>query len=745
MKIRRYTAGRTNVERLADQQSKIVPPGQIAAAEAAPFMAFADMLESAGDTVLAIKEAENKAIDADDANRFDLAAAKTENRLKINAAQAKAENWSPEKLLSANQETIRKFASLAGDISDRNRDKYAELIGINAENWAEMTRLESNVLRAQNTYNSANTTLEMLQGMGRWDDALTHIAKNRDAGVYGADEATKLALDVSQKQQTAGIENAASEILDNYMDAYRSGSGDAFLEALINDEKLPSEVKELAVKMVKNQQENFEAVDRKKAAVMKTRALAEMTQLEVAIKAGQPLPFSIDSWAMKYLGATDELDAQIMQWRKQMYLSTIKSVEVDEGYQQFKSLRTNPVVGGYIKNNVTNRKYLSREIAEATPDDATPEQAKDIHVMKVREAQFLDEGWETMFATAVRMLNPTLNNTIATELDEDTQRILTNVAKKIQGDIDPFQAAQEELEQDKLWRSDDQGMRARSEAYGSRNLNGKSVGVTEAQGAFKELLDNSFDAHPWINFNPQVFPQTYWSAIDPGQAGFTTENEQQEAFAYYEKFYFDEKMRGATPEQAAANANRQFTARFKLNNINGDWGIQKDGVDGDYNQVRLDWIDENADEVVLYGDGGLQERPISELDDITFQRPFEVAGEKIYEVWNEDGPLMRDVERTLPDGRKTVRREIVIKRIGGAQLAEADIAKIREETDKRIKKYMEDYETATTMLEAGNPYAKEKSINVVNEAEFKIAAERRRQRRAEEDARRRRGLVNDAD
>lgn len=757
MKIKRYTAGRTNVGSLAYAKGQIVSPGHMAGLAAEPFNQIADALGKTTDTVLVLKDAENKAIDAEDANKYDLNVAGTKDRMDRIAKQAKAENWSPERLVEANQKEIRDFLSSVGNLSERNRDRYAQQMGMIAESLAENTRLDANILRAQNARSTADTTLKLLENMGQFDEALSHIAKNRDMGVYSADEATAKALDTSQLKQAQEFDVAATQILDDYMDAYRTGNGDAFYARLINDESLPDDIKDAAVKKVENQQENFKAVEKQQAAQMKTYALADMTALEVAIKADQPLPFSIDSWASKYMGITDELDAQIMTWRKQLYVSAIKGVERDEGYQQFLMLRSSPEQGGYLKNSATNRKYLSREIAESTPQNATPEKQAEIHEMKVREAQFMDEGWETMFATATRsderlaaiaplwgrlMLDATISNNIDTEIDERTQEILTNTAQAIRDGIEPIEAAAQARDLDKLWDTDEQEMRARTEAYGSRNLNGKSVGVSEAQAAFKEVIDNSFDNSPWLNFNPQAFPQTYYSTIDPGQAGFSTENEQAEAFAHYERFYYDAKMRGATPEQAAQNANRQFTARFKMNNINGEWAIQKNGVDGDYNQVRLNFIDENSDEVVLYGDGGLQERPLKELDDITFQRPFTVAGDIIYEVWSGDGPLMRDVEVKLPDNRTTVRREIVIKRIGGKQLAEADIAKIREEADKRIDKYAREYLRGNASIKAGNIYGRADDYANVREFPGKVEAERRRQRRAEEDARRKYGVTN---
>jgi hypothetical protein len=207
----------------SDQQSKIVPPGQIAAAEAAPFMAFSDALESAGDTVLAIKQARDKATDADDASKVQLWKQKADNQFQINAKQAEAEKWDAERLREADAQVIREFLSKAGDVSERNRDKFAEVMGLQAENWAELSALEANILSSKRSVERLTEARKLAMAAGNWTEAESITEMGVEIGAWTAEQAEIDRIEISDRR-------IAKELGEQYAQAAVEGKQEAFMD-----------------------------------------------------------------------------------------------------------------------------------------------------------------------------------------------------------------------------------------------------------------------------------------------------------------------------------------------------------------------------------------------------------------------------------------------------------------------------------------------------------------------------------
>jgi hypothetical protein len=448
------------------------------------------------------------------------------------------------------------------------------------------------------------------------------------------------------------------------------------------------------------------------------------------------------------MGISPEMDNTVLQYRRQLILSEISTEKVNAGYQEYLVAREKNPKG--IDNSSTNQKYLSREIEESTPEGATPEEQNYVRAIKIQEAGYVDSEWEQLFSTAPRndkslsktaqiwgplMLTGGMSNAIDTTTDEETQTVLTNTWVKIdKSGIEPIIAAQEAIAMGNLWKSDKESMKAKSDYYGGRNLAGKSRGMKAATKAFKSFVDDEFDKNPWIK--SFVFG-------DPGQAEFSTEGLNREAIAYYENYFYDSYMRtDGDMEVAARDANLKFAQNFKMNNINGDWQIEKGGLEGDSEFYRTDYLNENKNEEVLYGEGHLRKGPMTEIGKVTFQRPFKAAGNLVYEVWGEQGPLMQDIESTTADGRKVVSREIVISRISGEVASEQEMKEIRDQSDKRIAKLEKELEQSERAIEEGTVaiYASESDEQIVRERPKQIEAEKQRTEKLEKESKRKYGI-----
>lgn len=167
-----------------------------------------------------------------------------------------------------------------------------------------------------------------------------------------------------------------------------------------------------------------------------------------------------------------------------------------------------------------------------------------------------------------------------------------------------------------------------------------------------------------------------------------------------------------------------FQQTHNLNNINGTWTVEFGGISGDKEYIRKDFIEQNKDLSVVYsGDKGLTGGVLGDLDDVTYQNPFERDGNVWYEVWAGDSPVMQDVEVTDPvTGQKGIQRSQVYDRIdASAQVAEEQ-KKAAEEKQKEIERLEDEYRKATLHLQSDNPYNRGRSAKNVRNIPKQIEA-----------------------
>jgi hypothetical protein len=527
--------------------------------------------------------------------------------------------------------------------------------------------------------------------------------------------------------QKAEVEQKSSLILEEFEE---SKDKDNFYARLATNDTLDPDVKKSAISKVENHIGNLNRVKKKQAQVAHVAILGDMTNMEVAIKAGLPLPQSINDFVQSGMGYSPELDIQMMQYGRQLTLAKISGAKSNAAYTDFAAKRRqNELIG----NSTANQKHLDTEIEGGYTPDMT-EQAKDSAAIDVmRNARFVSFNWEEKFDMAASdaqklgqiaprweelMLNTDINTSVQTKLSADKATVLTNTAKKIKAGIDPTVAGQQAIEISKMWARDKPEMEARQgnyterPAYGDRTL---SFGKRAALSGFDSYIDDSMDNSNW-----------FFGFADPGQAEFLTEDLKSRAYANYEAYFYDAYMRTGDFNSATATANMMFGQNYNMNNINGEWQIEKNGAEGDQEWRLETFVTENSDETVIYGSGTTVTGKLSEIEEISFQRPYEVNDELRYEVWGPEGPIQKDVTVKGLDGKEKIDRQIVYETVTDEAVVTKELEDARKESADLIKGYEDDYNAALKAESFHSIYGRGKTQATIRDTEGKIEAERRK-------------------
>jgi nucleoside 2-deoxyribosyltransferase len=627
MKIKRYTAGRTNVERLADQQSKIVPPGQIAAAEAAPFMAFSDALESAGDTVLAIKQARDKATDADDATKYELGVAKAKDRLDRSYKQAKAENWSPDQLRENNQQIIKEFLSNVDSLSERNRDKYAQSMGLQAESWAENTRLDASILQAEQASTQWNASMTLALENKNIEDARRILEVGIEHGLVDQEGAGKFRDSIQELQ----VDAKATGLYETWEDQRALGKEEGVYNAIVNNRDLDPEVKDLALEKIEAQIENIENIEQKYRRRARAAFERGKTDLLVALRQNEASTADIDAFIRQVdaLG-DDQLTETASGWRNELYLASLQGAQKDVDDSRFRygllmSQKTDEP--GWIVPDAANRKRMDAYVQDLMTDDMPPEERYQTEIDQIKltgvptaniydqvEAGAKSSGPQSLI-NAAEIWNDlrTIDGNVKVVFDEmevGDMATVIEVANKIEANIDPTVAAQESIEMREA--------------------------MAELPEETRRILSNEFEkidvadefekiAEPLWATNPDVFSKPV-------------------AMGLYQSYLYDAFMtsKGRDPDVAIEAANKAFTQRFRETRINGQKEIQDGGIGGpeSENVGKQLFAQHIKGRTWQATDGGSKVIVrIDEQDDITFRDPYVVGGIMHYPVFYKDAPL----------------------------------------------------------------------------------------------------------
>jgi hypothetical protein len=162
MKVRRYPAGRTNVDMLQSQRQGAISPEEGAAAAAAPYQVVADIAGSASDILVEHQKNKNMALDVDDAATAELNFAMAEAQRKITADRAKTEKWSAEREQEEMDAISQNFLGTSELISERNRSEYERKSNVQVGLWQfqnasnfNMRKFEQSVVKTDSAVNLA--------------------------------------------------------------------------------------------------------------------------------------------------------------------------------------------------------------------------------------------------------------------------------------------------------------------------------------------------------------------------------------------------------------------------------------------------------------------------------------------------------------------------------------------------------------------------------------------------------------
>ena len=731
MKVKRYPAGRTNVGELQSQRAALRSPQEVAMEAEAPYKAISGATANIADDIAAEDERRKRLQAQEDAitekmayEELKVAVNELENDPRYDNQLQEDGQPTASVMLNTYEERAKGVRELLSDIQDPKTRANAQrlfdmttqttrlgvqkLVNDRREQWNTQGLFDlRDIQYAAQDWTAYNQTNRELREQG-------HITQDQYSTAENAGE-------------NAQRENAAQEIADRWYEEYKRGNGDAAYEQVVKSD-LPPELKSLAESKIETQQANLKKVDKKKAAVAKVEVLKNQTLMKLAIKMGAPLPMSVGEFVSSGMGYTPEMDAQMITWGQELLLSQVQAIGKDTKYQAFAANRTNKIP---MVNTKSNTEMLDQEIAEGFTPDMTDQEKIEHAEVTMRDAGMVSFNYDQMFMTApynsVRlgevaqtwgrlMLGTDINNALQTNVGEKEQTVLTDTWNNIQAGISPTEAGEMAREMSSLWDRDRIEMEARQDYYGGRDTQGKTRGQKEARAAFKELIDDSFDTIPWLASPIQI------SAIDdPGQADFLTEGGLRDAYAFYEEYFYQSYMRTNDMAKAAIDASQKFSQNFNMNNINGDMQIERGGVKGDWNWKREAWIDENRNDVFIYGSDGAKIGGLDDVGDVTYRNPVIMNGDFIYQVWGEEGPLMKDVEV-----KGKLNRQIVIDRITTKDANEKEIEALQKETESTLKGYQKEYETAIRMQQSGNIYSRGKNLATLREYEAKIAAEERR-------------------
>jgi hypothetical protein len=325
------------------------------------------------------------------------------------------------------------------------------------------------------------------------------------------------------------------------------------------------------------------------------------------------------------------------------------------------------------------------------------------------------------------MLDPDINRSMDTNLDERTQTLLTDTWRSIEAGMPALEAAQAAIQTAEMWGQNKEVMNARQNYFTAENY-----GNEELDSGFEDMVDDLYDAYSFLHFDVSRRGLPYLGEGATGQGEFTIEGLGRDAEARYHKYGYDAFMRSNNLETAKMQATLMFRQLHSFNNLNGPWAIELNGVKGDVHAIQTDWIQEYKDEQVLFtGDKGLTGSTIGALDDVKFLNPIIVPEGKKYEVWTGSVPVMKYVETTV-EGKKVVNKEQVYKTVTNKTMDSRELQDIRKQTNDEIAELQKEYDKAVEHLGTSNIYGRGGSRGSVRNVPKKIKRKREDLRKEEE-------------
>jgi hypothetical protein len=716
MKVQRYNYGASNVQQRQAGRAALRTPEQAGAEAYAPYGAVADV---AGAITQGLqKEDQRRKKIQDDEDRITLKLMEVKAKAGINRIKTdpQYDNQLQEDgsstglaILEDFEEHSKNQRAMLDEIQNpRIRDAATRILEVNEGAFrADMRSHVNDKSEAWNAMAQIDLFQVAIEGQD-WAFANEQLDYMRDNKIITPAKYIELGKRVNNERLDADSDDILSDF-----NATPPGQRDDFYNRLVNDKTLDEDLKRISVAKVENQLINFERIQKKQTSLAKAELIENKTDMLVALKTNQPMPMSIDELMAKADAVGDPaLSNTARGWRQEILFAGISGIKDDSKYQEFQANRRS---GIFLDNDVANQKNLQREINDGIVEGMSENQMKQRAIDIQRDAGFLSFSAEQMFSTAKRdanylagiaplwgelMLNPDIDRSMDTDVEPENQRLLTDTYRAMEAGVPPLEAALGSIETSEKWEQDKEIMQARQTFYTTKN-----TGKDAAEDGFETLVDKIYDTTR-IPFR--------------GQGEFVIEGLGRDAQARYDNYFHTTFMQTNDLESARLQADLQFMQNHNMNNLNGDWNIELNGVKGDVNYIRKDYVKNNSSEVVLFvGDEGLTGSTLGDLDDVQFRNPEKVKNGRKYEVWNGSSPVMQDIERTV-DKKKVVSREQVFKTVDTSEQNAKELKEIRETTADEITDLEKEYDAATKHLETTNPYFRDTSAKSVRNVEGKI-------------------------
>jgi len=746
MKVPRYLYGQSNIAQLRDMQSNLIKSGEAAAQAAAPYQAVEGAARSISNDLFMMQERENKLREREAMVNEKLAFEKLklgitemendpafQNQMQENGEPTakvmldlyeKMDKAYLEEISKLEDPKVREEAMKFADVRSKAiRLSVRKMVNDRRESWNIQGEFDlRNFALEARDYETFNQQNRLLVEQG-------HITPEQ------YDRAERIAS--AQK-----IDDTSNIYLDEYVAAYQAGAGPQYYAAMVESD-IPQDVKDAAITKIENQQTNFEKIEARQRAEKEVDLIDSTTDMLMAIKTGS-VHEDINSWEMNQMaiaGNDPLMQKKVKNSARQLRLAQISGVKDDGDWKEFQYNFANGIYQNVTKQN---QEFLDRMIKSGITPDMSEEDMIKVSVNVQRQAGFLSYDTEELFGTAVRednklagaaplwaelMMNPDVSFSMETNLPPEKQTVLTDTAKNIKSGIPSLEAAQIAIKNLEDWQSNKEVMKSRVDFYTS-----DKQGQTAAQDGFEELIDNVYDSTSFISLMATRGGSISLTTDPFGQGEFTFEGLGRDAMARYEQYFYNAFMQTNDFETARMQADLQFTNLHSLNNLNGEWTVELNGVKGDVNRLRQEWIAENKDESVLYTDAsGLVESTLGNLDELKLVNPMDTDQGKKYEVWNGNVPVMKDVVKIV-DGQEVVTREQVFKTIETSAQDKLELERLRTETAKEIKRLEDEYKAAEKAEKFQSIYGREENKKILRNNPNKIKLAEANLRKAEEEA-----------
>ena len=743
MKVQRYTYGRTNVDELQAQRKAALSPKEAAVAAAVPYAAVSQASEAITN-LLVTEDARDKRIQARE-DTVNEKLALEEFKLKIDAIENDPANANQlqsdgtptaSTMLEKFQQAGTEYTDALGELQNpTNRENAQKLGSLRLQSGQAAMRKHVNDKREAWNAQSEFALQEFSLEARDYNTFNSQSQQMLDDGLISPSQ-YQTAMNVADAQK---IDDNSDLILEKFEEAYQTDDGMAFYSQLINSD-MDADLKKAAVKKVENQLANFEKVEKRGRSVLQAQMLSGVTDMLIAIKTNKPHGSVAEFTARGMLAAGNDpiMQKKILAWDKELRLAEISGVKSSGEFDEYSFKRMNDI---YLDNTAANQKNLDREIQDGIVDGMSEDQMKQHAIDTQRDAGFLSASYEELFSTAARndqylaeiaplwgelMMNPDITRSMDTKVEPENQTILTDTFKNIQSGMPALEAAQSAIKMREEWKTNKEVMAARATYYSTENR-----GVEESNDGFDDLIDDIYDATSFITLTATKGGTVTFAADPFGQGEFTFEGLGRDAQARYQQYFHNAFMQSNNLETAKMQADLQFTTLHNLNNLNGTWTVELNGIKGNTNSLRLNFINTNKDEVVVYsGDAGLTGSTIGDLDNVKFVNPVDTPNGKKYEVWTENVPVMQDVTKTV-NGRTVVTREQVYKTIETAEQDSLQLERLRQNTAKEVARLESDYEAAIKAQESGSIYGREETADTLRNAPNKIKFAKENLRKAE--------------